>query len=610
MLTFAGSMESVIQLLSDHVANQIAAGEVIQRPASAVKELLENAVDAGAKNIQLLIRDGGRSLIQVIDNGKGMTEFDARLCFARHATSKLRQADDLFALRTMGFRGEALASIAAVAQVELRTRPLDSETGTLIRIEGTEILSQEPVSTPIGTSIAVKNLFFNVPARRNFLKSNPVETKHIIEEFTRVALAFPEIAFSFVNGTDEVYRLMAGTFKQRIVSLMGNIWNEKLLMLREETPHLKVYGFVGKPDVARKSRGDQYFFINNRFVKHSYLHHAVTGAFQDLIPDGDFPVYFIRFEVDPSSIDVNIHPTKTEVKFADDRLIYGVLRSAVKKALGSHILSPSLDFDTERPFDTVANRSTEIKIPRIQVNPDYNPFDPQTHQSASRPSSSAPDSIRQMSRLRWEDVAGKPAEQSQLDLPATEEKVQPWLLHQRYICCQVKSGLMLIDYHGAEERIRYEMYMKRGTSHGVSQQLLFPAVLEMGGADFELVVALQPELRALGFDLEVFGKHTFKLNGVPPEALDADQSALIDALLEQFKKNNLNNLQLNRLETLAAGLARQSVKKLQANPSSEALSALVDRLFACETPGFTPSGRQIISMIALEELAQRFSIPV
>ena len=598
-------MEGIIQLLPDHVANQIAAGEVIQRPASAVKELLENAVDAGARNIQLIVKDGGRTLIQVIDNGRGMTEFDARLCFARHATSKLRQADDLWALQTMGFRGEALASIAAVAQVELKTRRHEDETGTLIDVEGSEIVRQEPVSTPAGTSIAVKNLFYNVPARRNFLKSNPVETKHILDEFSRVALAFPSIAFSLINNGEEVYRLMAGTFKQRIVALLGNSWNEKLLQVKEETTAVKVSGFVGKPDAARKNRGEQYFFINNRFIRNSYLHHSVLSAYQDLIHEGEHPVYFIRFEVDPATIDVNIHPTKTEIKFTDERFVYGVLRSAVKKAIGSFVLSPSLDFENEMPFTSVATRNTEIKAPQIQVDPNYNPFNTP---ASSGQSAARPDVIQHLSKIRWEELAGPPAAQQSLltkEEPQEEERSAPWLLHGKYICSQVKSGLMLIDYVGAEERIGYETYLRRGLQHGVSQQLLFPSVLELPAGDFELMRALDPELRALGFDLEIFGKHTLKVNGVPPETADADNAAILQELLEQFKQSQ-QQLTLNRLENLAATLARQSARKTRPQSQPEALLKVVEKLFACETPGFTPGGRQIISMITLEELAGRF----
>lgn len=597
---FGRVMQGIIQLLPDHVANQIAAGEVIQRPASAVKELLENAVDAGSRNIQLIIRDGGRSLIQVIDNGSGMNEFDARLSFVRHATSKLRQADDLWHIRTMGFRGEALASIAAVAQVELKTRRKEDETGILIQAEASEIIHQEPVSCMPGTSISVKNLFFNVPARRNFLKSNPVETRHILEEFYRVALAFPEIGFSLINNGEEVHRLMAGTFKQRIVSLFGNSWNEKLLQVREEHTAIKVTGFVGKPDSAKKTRGDQYFFINNRFIRNSYLHHAVQAAFQDLIPSGDFPVYFIRFEVDPSTIDVNIHPTKTEIKFEDERTVYGILRSAIRKAIGSYALSPSLDFDTEIPFISIAGRNTEIKAPQIAVNPDYNPF--------TNPKPTTAPSTQNLNKIRWEELAGTPETQQSRLIPEESdqaEKSLPWLLHNRIICSQVKSGLMLIDLQGARERIFFERFMQREVQHGASQQLLFPVIKELSGPDTELIRALDTELRNLGFDYEFFGKNTLKINGVPAETLDADAREVIESILEEFKKSQ-QDLRLNRLENLAKTLSIQAARHMPKQQSPEQLLKLIERLFACETPGFSPSGKQTISMLPLNELLERF----
>ena len=603
---FRKNMSGIIQQLPDHVANQIAAGEVIQRPASAVKELLENAVDAGSKNIQLIIKDGGRSLIQVIDNGSGMTEFDARLCFARHATSKLKNADDLWHLRTMGFRGEALASVAAVAQVEMRTRRKEDETGILIQIEGSEIVLQEPISAPHGTSIAVKNLFYNVPARRNFLKSNPVETRHILEEFYRVALAFPEIAFSLINNGEEVHRLMASTFKQRIVSLFGNSWNEKLLMVKEEHTSVKVTGFIGKPDAAKKTRGDQYFFINNRFIKNTYLNHAVQAAYMDLLPSGDFPVYFIRFEVDPATIDVNIHPTKTEIKFEDDRTVYGILRSAVKKAIGSYALSPSLDFEIELPFVSIAGKNTEIRPPQIQVNPDYNPFTNPNPGSKSGPSQ--PNAMQAISKIRWEEIAGAPeANPAQLIPQESDhaEKSLPWLLHGKYICSQVKSGLMLIDLQGARERIHFERFMHREEHHGASQQLLFPVVKELSGPDTELIRALESELKSLGFDFEYFGKQTIKINGVPAEMLDADAKEIIESILEEFKKSQ-QDLRLNRLENLAKTLAMQAARHLPKQQSPEQLLKLIERLFACETPGFSPSGKQTISILSIDDLASRF----
>ncbi len=606
-------MADIIQLLPEHVANQIAAGEVIQRPASAVKELMENAVDSGAKNIQLIVKDGGRTLIQVIDNGCGMSEIDARMAFARHATSKIRQADDLWAIRTMGFRGEAMASIAAVAQVEMRTRLTGEELGTLLEIEGSEVKRQEAIACPEGTSISIKNLFFNVPARRNFLKSNPVETKHILDEFQRVALAFPDIAFSLINNKQEVYRLMPGTFKQRIVGLFGQTWNERLIAVKEETTVVTITGFVGKPDAARKTRGEQFFFINNRFIKNSYLNHAVQGAFQGLIPGDSFPVYFLRFEVDPKTIDINIHPTKTEIKFEDDRSVYAILRSAVRKSIGAFSLSPTLDFETEQAFEIPLPHNREIKAPEIQVNPDYNPF------SNPRP---APvekhDQLRKLSQARWEELAGPPTElifpqnqkPSKPSKPTeTPEKTQPWQLHGKYVCTQVRSGLMLIDQAGAFERIHFERLLKQKAEsghHGVSQQLLFPVVKEFSAPDFELIRALEPELQALGFDFENFGKTAIAVNGVPPEVQDLDIKNLFDSLLEQFKRSQ-QDLKLNRAEQLAKTLASNAARSASGNISPEKMSVLIDQLFACETPAFTPNGKSIITIIPLDELDARFT---
>lgn len=602
-------MADIIQLLPEHVANQIAAGEVIQRPSSAVKELLENAVDAGAKNVQLIIKDGGRTLIQVIDNGSGMSVTDARMAFARHATSKIRKADDLFSIRSMGFRGEAMASIAAIAHVEMKTRLRGDELGTLLEIEGTDVKNQESIACSEGTSISIKNLFFNVPARRNFLKSNPVETKHILDEFQRVALAFPEISFSLINNGQEVYRLMPGMFKQRIVALLGQPWNERLVAVKEETSVVTITGFIGKPDHARKTRGEQFFFINDRFIKNSYLNHAVQGAFQGLIPADSYPVYFLRLEVDAQTIDINIHPTKTEIKFEDDRSVYAIVRSAVRKAIGAFSLSPTFDFDTIEAFEIPLAHNREIKPPEIQVNPNYNPF------SNPRPAAHNPnDQLRKMSQARWEDLAGPfdaTETQTQTNVvqsTETPERTLPWQLHGKYICTQVRSGMMLIDQSAALERIHYERLMKQKVENGnqgQSQALLFPIVKEFSAPDYELIRALDSELRALGFDFEEFGKWTIVVNGVPPEVQDADIKSLFDQLLDQYKHSQ-QELRLNRSEQLSRTLAMNAARSSAGFLSSERMLAIIDQLFACETPSFTPSGKSIISLIPLEEIDTRF----
>jgi len=608
-------MSNIIQLLPEHVANQIAAGEVIQRPASAVKELLENAVDAGATHDQLIIKDGGRTLIQVIDNGSGMNEFDARLCFARHATSKIKQADDLWAIRTMGFRGEAMASIAAVAQVELRTRKANEEVGTQLIIEGSDIKKQEPIACPAGTSISIKNLFFNVPARRNFLKSNAVETKHIFDEFQRIALAFPEISFSLISQENEVYRLNASNHKQRIMGIFGANMNERLVNVKEETTVCSINGFIGKPQFARKTRGEQFFFINNRFVKNSYLHHAVQAAFQEIIIADSHPSYFIWFEVDPKTIDINIHPTKTEVKFEDERSVYAILRSAIKRAIGTFSLSPSLDFETEQAFNILPNISNRnMEAPGIMVNPQYNPFSNPKPTQQERP-----DAIRTLSQARWNDLVGAPENvasnlenrpqifpEAPIGTPATTEKSFPWSLHGKYICSQIKSGMLIIDHAGALERIFFERFTKNFNHTIASQQLLFPVVKEFSAPDYELIIALQEELHELGFNFEPFGKHTIVINGVPAETDKLDPKSLIDQLLEQFKTTQ-QDLSTSRLEKLAKTLAYNAAKNYNRHPSIEQMSLLIDQLFACETANYSPSGKAIVNMLTLEELATKFA---
>ena len=602
-------MPDIIQQLPDHVANQIAAGEVIQRPSSAVKELIENAVDSGAKNIQLIIKEGGRSLIQIIDNGCGMSPFDARMAFSRHATSKIRKADDLWNIRTMGFRGEALASVAAVAQVELKTRLLDEEIGTLIEIEGSEIKKQESVACPPGTSISVKNLFFNVPARRNFLKSNPVETKHIFEEFQRVALAFPQISFSLHNNDQEIFRLIPGNLKQRIAGVFGSGWNEKLVSVNEETNLVKISGFIGKPEFSRKSRGEQFFFINNRFIKNNYLHHAIISAYEGLIPSDAFPAYFIFFETDPGYIDVNIHPTKTEVKFQDEKSIYAILRSAIKKSIGTFSLSPSIDFNNEPAFEIPLPSKGEIRMPEIRVNPDYNPFSKNIHKERES------NVMSRISQARWDDLVISPspetkAENTRLFHPeeaTSTEKSHPWLLHGKYILSQVKSGLMFIDIQGARERILFERFLKTSSPGGRSQQLLFPVMKEFSGPDYELMVALKPELINLGYTLEPFGKHTLVINGIPSETENADVHQVLDELLEQFKTNR-QNLKMNRMESLAKTLAINCAGKKSKNPGPEEMVGIIEQLFSCEIPLYSPAGRPITFMMTKEEIAAKFGM--
>ncbi|MDD2346221.1 MAG: DNA mismatch repair endonuclease MutL, partial [Bacteroidales bacterium] len=478
-------MSDIIQLLPDHIANQIAAGEVIQRPASAIKELVENSVDAHASEIEIIIKDAGRTLMQVVDNGKGMSETDARLCFERHATSKLRTADDLFNIQTLGFRGEALASIAAISHLELKSATADSLSGTQIILEGSKIIEQTPCSCPVGTSISIKNLFFNVPARRNFLKSDNVEFSHIVEEFYRIAIIHPDIAFSLYHNDKIIYKLPKSSLKSRIVGLLGKSYNEKMVTIEQETDFLQITGFVGKPDIAKKTRGGQYLFVNKRFFRHPYIHNAITRAYQELIPDGHYPSYFILLEVEPKTIDVNVHPTKTEIKFQDEKLLYAVIHSTTKKALAENSLTPSLDFETEQFFDLNFPKDKVVQQPTIKIDPNYNPF------SAPLGSKSefhqAPDQ-RQISNLEnWGKLyTPLEAQSSENRTTPVSEVVQTQIqdtdysssfiqLYNTYIVTKIKSGLILIHQNAAHERILYERFMKRMSEHKSGcQQLLFP----------------------------------------------------------------------------------------------------------------------------------------
>ncbi|PJJ83946.1 DNA mismatch repair endonuclease MutL [Mucilaginibacter auburnensis] len=616
-------MSDIIQLLPDSVANQIAAGEVVQRPASAVKEMIENAIDAGADKIQLIIKDAGKSLIQVIDNGCGMSGTDARMSFERHATSKIKKAEDLFAIRTMGFRGEALASIAAIAQVELRTRRHEDELGTQLFIEGSEVLKQEACSAPAGTSIAVKNLFYNIPARRNFLKSNPVEMRHIIDEFQRVALAHPEVFFTLHHDGQEVYHLPAASLKQRIVHLLGNNYNQRLVPVEEDTTIIKLNGFVGKPEFARKTRGEQFFFVNNRFIKDAYLNHAVLTAFEELLPDESFPLYVLFIEIDPSKIDINVHPTKTEIKYQDEKSIYAIIRSAVKRSLGRYNITPSLDFDQENSIEHLITPKPfeQIVAPSISFNPNFNPF---TEKSNERPSPSYPrdSSYSRPSILHnWDTLyeIGKrdePAVQHEIHIEKTiavdEQEVsktserQFFQIHNRFIISPIKSGFMLIDQQAAHERILYERFLQQLQNHsGVSQQSLFPQSLTLNGADFELLKELFNDIRALGFDIREFGKNTVVVEGVPADLNNADGHQLLEHLLEGFK-NNLSILKLDKRDNLARSLARNAAIKAGTKLSLEEMNLITDQLFACQMPNIALNGKPVISTFTLTELLERF----
>jgi DNA mismatch repair protein MutL len=620
-------MSDIIQLLPDSVANQIAAGEVVQRPASAVKELLENAIDAGANKIQLIIKDAGKALIQVIDNGCGMTVADARMCFERHATSKVRKAEDLFAIRTMGFRGEAMASIAAIAQVEMKTRRHEDEVGTLIVIEGSSFIRQEPVAAAEGTSISIKNLFFNTPARRNFLKSNPAEMRHIIDEFQRIALANPGIAFSLHHDGSEIYRLPASALKQRIIHLFGNNYNERLIPVEEETSIINLKGFIGKPEFAKRTRGEQFFFVNNRFIKDAYLNHAVNRAYEELLSDENFPLYVLFIEIDPANIDVNVHPTKTEIKYLDEKSIYAILHSAVKRSLGRFNISPTIDFDQETGFSNMISHKApeEIVPPSISFNPDFNPFAeerpvPRDHAYASFTKSYSGGSGAGMSpsAKNWgslyEIAKHNTAEQSSLELAETSEEgytpVQKQLmqLHNRYIISQIKSGLMMIDQQAAHERILYERFLLHLEDRkGASQQSLFPQTVTLSPNDYELAKSLLEDIKSLGFEVREFGKNTLVIEGIPVDlgSTNVNETQLFEHLIEGFK-NSQQELKLDKRDALARSMARNSAIKNGTVLGQTEMNTLIEQLFACKTPNFSISGKPIIQTIGLAELDKKF----
>jgi len=525
-------MTDIIRLLPDVVANQIAAGEVIQRPASAVKELMENSLDAGATQINLIIKDAGKTLIQVVDNGVGMSETDARMAFERHATSKIQKAEDLFAIKTMGFRGEAMASVGAVAQVELKTRKHESETGTHLIIEGSKFLSQEPCATQPGTTIMVKNLFYNIPARRNFLKSNASETRHIVEEFQRLAIARPEIGFAMFHDGFEVYRLHPGNLKQRIMGIYGNNYNERMVPVQEATTILNLGGFVLKPEYARKTRGEQYFFVNNRFIKNGYLNHAVTDAFESLLPNGTFPSYFIMIDIDPAKIDINIHPTKTEIKFEDEKSVYAIIRAAVKRSLGKFSITPSLDFEQETAFNIPVHMyQSTPKTPGIKINPGYNPFREQPVEKTGQ------------AEYRWGQIS-RPVEHDTLlsgVLPLPEEPIQEEICQvlcqydRQFIVALYQNAFVFIDQQAAHERVLFEKNKKLlEQTPAAIQQELFPQTLTFSPDDFLIIKEILSDIGKLGFDLREFGSNTIVLNGVPAGVEKGKEKEVIDHILESF----------------------------------------------------------------------------
>jgi len=610
-------MNSIIRLLPDALANQIAAGEVVQRPASVVKELLENSVDAGSNNIRLITKDAGRALIQVIDDGKGMSETDARMCFERHATSKLYSTEDLFSIKTMGFRGEAMASIAAVAQVEMRSRRESDELGTAIHIEGSDILSQEILQSPVGTNTQVKNLFFNVPARRNFLKSDTVELKNIIEEFQRIALAHPKIGFQLFNNDYEMYHLKSGNLKQRIVALFGDNYAEKIVPVEEKSYALHVYGFTGKPEFSKKTRGEQFIYVNNRFIKSPYLNHAVSMAFEQMIPQGSHPFYVLFLDIDPSKIDINVHPAKYEIKFEDEKLVYTFVNLGVKHALGAYSVSPTLDFNQEHHLN---NNDTFTQQPRTWLEITQQATTTRDAKKYAPPSNFQSLSKREENNLKnWEHAFDTVSSTKQPEIrnqrseirnsaehETYKEAVPPHQIQNRYIVSQIKSGFILIDQQAAHERIMFERFLKLlDRNRNESQRQLFPQNLDLNALDAQILLQILPEINNLGFDIQEFGKNSFVIHGFPADILQGDEKKMIEELIEQFKMN-LQVTKLSKRETLAKSLAHSSSIKAGKKLSVEEMKTLIDELFACENAFTAPNGRFTFITLNNDELEKRF----
>ena len=610
-------MKDIIQLLPDSIANQIAAGEVVQRPASVVKELMENAIDAGATHIQVIVKDAGKSLIQVIDDGSGMSETDARMSFERHATSKIRKSEDLFIIKTMGFRGEALASIAAVAQVEMKTKRDKDELGALIKIEGSDIKSHGPVSCSNGTNICVKNLFFNVPARRNFLKSNPVEMKHILEEFHRIALSYPEKSFSLHHNDLDIYNLLPGKLSQRIVGIFGKSYKAQLTACLEETELVKIHGYIGKPEFAKKTRGEQYFFVNNRFVRHTYLHYAVMSAYENLIHERSIPFYVLFIEIDPARIDINVHPTKTEIKFENEKALYAVIAAGARMAMGANNILPSINFDSN------------IKITDMMFSPNKQGTTYNQKFETSREISNRKNWNKVYENFQNDFLTERGYEEikiADLDLPVQEitfsskinnleeKSIQEEFvgagkkfisIHNKFIAMQTRTGMLIIDRQLAHERVLYDRFMERITNHsGTSQQLLFPVAIQFNTGDFELLMEMDEEITGLGFLTSVIGKNTIAVNGVPAELLNGSEKSIIEGLIEQYKWNA--NLQIGKQENVARSLARRSSVKPGSPLSDDETSALIEQLFSSTMPNLSPDGKSIFIILNTEKISMMF----
>lgn len=606
-------MADIIQLLPDSIANQIAAGEVIQRPASVVKELMENSIDAGTTSIRLIIKDSGKSLIQVIDNGKGMSAADARLCFERHATSKIRKSQDLFEIKTMGFRGEAMASIAAVAQVELKTRRKEDELGTRIVIEASEIKIEEPCQCAVGTSISVKNLFYNVPARRKFLKSDIVELRHIHDEFQHIALAFPDLFFSLYHDQTEMYHLPESNLRQRIVNMLGNNYNERLVPINEETEVLRISGFIGKPDFARKTKGEQYMFVNGRYIRSPYLNHAILSGYDKLLPEDTYPFYTIFLDIDPSNIDINVHPTKQEIKFEDEKLVYNYLFVAVKHALGKHNITPLLDFEQEAAFNTYQSGMSNKKPGHDSYSNGYNSqkntdnnlknwellYSQQDNQTDHEPSNGS-----FTIGTEWHHTDA----QEKMHINQEVSRKAPYQIHNTYIINQIKSGFIVIDQQSASEQILYEKFLHTlNENQGLAiQKLLFPHTIHLSPADFAIASRILHSLNQLGFDIQEFGKNSLVVHGMPAEIENSENpEKLLEEFIGQIKEGF--ELKTNLSENLAKVLARQMSVKRGKPLNEETMKELIDSLFACKIPYQSPFGRKCFVTFELNDFEKLFA---
>lgn len=596
-------MADIIKLLPDSVANQIAAGEVIQRPASVVKELMENSVDAQSGSIKVIIKDSGRTLIQVIDDGSGMSETDARLSFERHATSKISSAQDLFAIRTKGFRGEALASIAAVSMVELRTRKAEDDSGTLIILKGSKVETQEPCSCSTGSSFSVKNLFFNIPARRKFLKSDNTEMRHIITEFQKIVIAHPEIRFSLYHNENEIYNLGNGIVRQRIIGVFGKQINNDLITLETATTLINIKGFIGKPENARRTYGEQFFFVNNRFMKHPYFHKAVIEAYQNILPPEAIPSYFIFMEIDPASIDINIHPTKTEIKFEDERSIWQILMASVKEALGRFNIVPSLDFGDEALIDipVISSFKNVPDPPSIEIDPRYDPFAGEERMSNQN---------RIIERFEKENNSGweklyTALEREEPESAKIETERKFFQIKNKYIVCPVKSGLMLIDQKRAHERILYEKFLENlNNNRSISQTELFPVNIELNPADVFILKEIEDDIRLLGFNFQFSDKNMISITGRPSEIGSADPVMMLEILLEEYKRTQ-SDPSTGAREKVAAAMAGASAIPYGKILMKNEMEDLFDTLFSCKAPNYSPKGKPVINILTLEEIDKR-----